>query len=504
MTPEPIKGKIKTKKITLISLYGHLLNIGSRQISSYLKEQGHKVNLLFLPLDDRNPKNFSKRTFSPELLNEVKEFCKDSDVIGISLMSGHLKAAIQITNLLDNKKVVWGGIHPTVCPEECMKYTNILCIGEGEEAMLDFINNPEKTDIPNFWFKKNGKIIKNEVRCLNADLDRFPDPDYDLTTHYISSNNKIISLTKEIMKQMAWIEAGLIKHYVLTSRGCPHSCTFCSNSLLQNIYKNKGPFLRKRSIERVIGEMEFIKKEFPYIGSMGIMDETFFLRTADEIKHFSELYKEKIGLPLQVEFSPGTFSEEKFKYMVDAGLKGIQMGVQTISDRVNYEVFKRYQKRETVENIVKVMDKYKNKLDFCHFHFITHNPFETKEEFKETIRFALNLPKGFYIGRFPLKYFPGIQLRESAKEKGFLNEINTDTFGWLDIRQFKDADYLNYLFVFLASLKNRNIINPYSKTKAKPFIDFLLTPFFVKLVDRPFILKPTYLLFSKMQKTQDF
>ena len=483
-------------KITIISPYEDLMSFATRNISAYLKEKNHEVKILFLPIEDDNPFAFNK-TYSDELLTQIKSFCEKSDMIAISLMTIHFEHVKKITKTLKSKKIILGGIHPTLFPEECLKHANIVCVGEGEEAITELADNPERTDIKNLIFNKNGKIIKNEVRHFNIDFSKFPNPDYDIETHYISSNDEIIPLTVEEIEKRMWIERGQKKYCVITTKGCPGTCTFCSNSKLMEIYKGKGSYIRKRSISAVIKELERAKKLFPFIQRIGIMDETFFVRSLEEVKEFCKEYKEKIGLPLTVDVSPMTYSEEKYKLLVEAGVIGVQMGVQTGSETFRYETFKRYHTNAQVINTVDSIKRCSNDLEFCHVHFLTHNPLESNEDFVKTIKLALDLPNKFFIGRFPIKFFPGLEITKIAESRGI--EVKEVT-SYKDVRQFSETNYLNHLFMLLSSVKNRNIIKPYKVTKARFLIDFMLKPCVVTFFDRPIFLKPAgYLMTCYMR-----
>ena len=84
------------------------------------------------------------------------------------------------------KKIIWGGPHCTFMPDSVAneKDIDIICIGEGEEALLTLMNridsNEAYNNIPNLWIKNGQEWIKNDVAHLESDLDKYPFPDRDL------------------------------------------------------------------------------------------------------------------------------------------------------------------------------------------------------------------------------------------------------------------------------------------------------------------------------------
>lgn len=110
--------------IALISPYPDLHAFGIRTISACLKREGHDVNLFLLP------KQFTER-YENRTLNEIVNLSKKSNLIGISLMTNFFDNAIQITQKLKENydiPILWGGIHPTIRPEECLNYADMVCI----------------------------------------------------------------------------------------------------------------------------------------------------------------------------------------------------------------------------------------------------------------------------------------------------------------------------------------------------------------------------------------
>ena len=181
-------------KITLISLSpstGKMIGYGVRLLSACLKKEGHDVLILFLPIENYE-------SVEEKILENIVQTAKDSNLIGISLMTDNFKHAVQLNAHLKNKidvPIIWGGIHPTIEPQECLNYTEMVCIGEGEKSIVELAerieNNKAYHNIPGIWINKHKKIIKNALPPLSNNLDKIPFQDIDHENHYILLNGSI-------------------------------------------------------------------------------------------------------------------------------------------------------------------------------------------------------------------------------------------------------------------------------------------------------------------------
>ena len=407
-------------KITLISIATHPSDQGIRTICSVLKKAGHDVTLIFMILGEDYSKNYTKKE-----LHQLANLCKDSQLIGINSFASTVKRAVRIITFLKNlnKPIVYGGVHATVCPENCIKYSDIVCVGEGEGAILDLVNALEKNKpidkIKNLWIRKSDKIIKNPVRNIIDNVDEIPFPDYELENHFILEKGKIRKFKEEDLE-------GAI--FFLTGRGCPYGCDYCSNSLFNELYKSKRKqILRWHSPEYIINGILYLKKKFPSLSFFDIRDDTFSLRSLEDIKNFCRLYKEKINMRFKCLGDPRTITEEKIRLLVDAGCTDIIIGIQG-EERVNREIYHRNQINADVLRAGKILNKYKNKL-LVMYDVISSNPYEKSEDIINLIRLLQKIPKPYYLSVNNLVFFPGTKLYKRARQEGL-------------IKNEKDAAYL--------------------------------------------------------------
>lgn len=398
-------------KISLISVDGHV-SLGIRYLSSKLKADGHNVKLIFLPY-------MTSEVYSKQVLNGSREICVDSDIIGISSMAYSSNKAMQIATFLKDLDAlsIWGGVFPTIYPDICLKYVDIVCIGEGEEAISELVHKivrgEDFKNTMNFSFNNRNGIIRNPVRPLIQDLDSVPFPDYDLSTQYILENNKFILMEERHFLRSNRRFGGFT---VFNMRGCPYSCTYCINNALKELYPDQ-KVIRKNSIQYVIEQMKEIKKRFPSVERIRIDDDSFFVRSPEEIRAFAGLYKKEVNLPFECNTDPLTISEEKMELLVNSGLKHIVMGVQSGSARISGEIFARPFTREVCLKAAKIINGYYPKLEVT-YDFIVLNPFEKEGDIIETLDLIKKLPKPFYNSINCMAFFPGSRIYKMAQDAG--------------------------------------------------------------------------------------
>jgi len=385
--------------------------LGIRHLSAYLRRIGHKVNILFLCKPYGKKENETEITQTIELIKKLKP-----DLIGIGLMSNHFFRAVALTQAIKKNgglpPVIWGGIHPTTRPRECLNFADMVCVGEGELMMEKLMNNFDEfrnLKIEGLWYKDGNKIMEGEAGKLVPDINILPYPDYDLDNQYILRQGKIFPLSGEILKQYSPASVGA--HRLMSSRGCPNACAYCCNSVFKKLYAGK--HLRWRSVDNFIGEMAEVKNKFPFVKRFKIADDNFATNNIEWIKEFNKQYKQKINLPFYCNVSPLTANEEKMDLLVDAGLNHVQIGLQSGSDRVNSQVYHRPINAGHFKKAVKLFEKYKGRLTFI-VDVIVDNPYELEEDTIETINVLNQIKKPFMVNMFSLTLFPGTDLHQQA------------------------------------------------------------------------------------------
>ena len=365
---------------------------GSRLISALLKQSGYSVTNIFLARS--NPFNYEKSELM--MLNPILE---TTQLVLIGVYSSYVLRAIDITKYIKRTfpeiKIVWGGPHCIAAPEMALEFADGVCFSEGDQAVIAFVDkmaaDEDYSDIPNMAFRKGDKNIINKVLPPFKELDSLPFYDYDFNDSYLL-DEQLVPLNKEIMKErFAYYPFYEPTFYFLSSRGCPNKCTYCNNSRYISMFGKNA--IRFHSVDRIFSELEMYLKKLDFFKYVLIADDDFFMRPLDQIEDFAKQYKEKIGIPLGVAVSPNTYSSKKMRLLVDAGLRFIQMGVQTGSQRVLDDVFKRNTNVKKTRSVIRELTEYKksDNIDLL-VDFIIDNPYETREDVFLTYQSLLELP----------------------------------------------------------------------------------------------------------------
>ena len=425
--------------VTLISPYPDITSFGIRGISSFLRNNDVQTRIVFLPDPLGDDLKEGVQRYPAEVLEELARLVSDSDLIGIGLMTNYLDNAIQITRHLRQTihvPILWGGVHATIRPEECIEFADLVCVGEGEEAVLDIVRqlegNKSLSKIPNIWSKKNTTVIRNAPRPLTRNLDDFPIPDYSCLNHFVYHDRNLLPLTPARMEMFfsrgtVSKHLGKIGYQTMTGRGCPHKCSYCINDAVKKLYGPVG-YLRWRSPLHVINELREAKRMFPFLDFIWISDDAFFSRSLSSLRQFCELYRQEIGLPFSCLASPLTVTKEKMEILVDAGLIYLQMGVQTGSSRIQ-ELFNRQSmNNEVMLSAMNIIHDYRDRMDPPSYDFILDVPYETLEDKMESLRFIARIPKPFRLQPFSLVLYPGTRLHDLATADGLIRNENRDIY----------------------------------------------------------------------------
>mgnify|MGYP001576261117 CR=1 FL=1 len=425
-------------RITLISLYPDLKAFGLRTLSACLKKEGHDVQLIFLQ------KRFNEK-YKDRDLNLLVEISKESDLIGISLMTNFFDSAVQITQALKNNcniPVLWGGVHSTIRPEECLNYADMVCVGEGESSLVELAKRIKEGenyyDIRGIWFKDKLKIIKNQASSLVPELDAIPYQDYDFKTHYILDKGHFYQMDAERLNR-DWSGT----YTTMATRGCPFGCSYCCNNTFNRMYAGQ-KLIRKRTIDNIMRELVEVKNRLPFIDCILFDDDAFLLLYSEsEIYEFCERYKKEIGLQLRITgIAPSALTRNKLSLLVDAGLITIKMGIQSASERTK-RLYGRFHSNDEVEKAARIINEFKYKIKMPHYDIILDNPWETNEDLIETLMFLAKIPPPYQVQYFSLTFYPGTELYEKAKRDGIITN---------DLQDVYRKDYFNFKKTYLKRL----------------------------------------------------
>lgn len=308
-------------------------NRGVAILSSCLKKEGHDAGLIHIsrPIDKK------------EFIRRVKE--QKPDLAAFSFTSNMLPQVRRFSLWLKETRIraLHGGMHPTVAPEDCfgMEGVSAVCRGEGEGAIVDFCKAMESgrsaRAIPNIWVREDGKIYKNPCRNLVENLDALPYPDYGLFNY-------------------ASLEEGFVHKILVTqaSRGCSYSCTYCCNPVLVSLYKDGGKFLRHYSVDRLLDEIAWGLKKYPFLKEVRFYDDTL---TQDKgwFAEFAYKYKERIGLPYSGNERVENIDMDTVSALKDSGCVSLDIGIESGSRLIRERYMNRHMTGEKIVDAFKLL-----------------------------------------------------------------------------------------------------------------------------------------------------
>jgi len=330
------------------------------------------------------------------------------DLVGVTAVTPLIYEAWEVAAQVKERGAitVLGGPHPTLLPDESLERpeVDIVVRGEGEETIVELAQALEEGSdlegVLGISFKK-GTIVHNPSRPLSEDLDSLPFP-----AHHLFKIERYTNLQP--------LTDGLDPHAraytIVTSRGCPYGCIFCSKAIT-------GRTWRPRSPENVVAEWRWLVKDLGAT-EIGITDDVMTLDAKRAKRICRLLIQEGLNhIPwitvhgIRVD----DVDEELLHLMKEAGCKRVGFGVESGSQRVlDY-----MKKGQTIEEVRRAFRWSKEAgLETMGF-FIFGMPTETEETMEATIRLALELDPDLANFMIAAPY-PGTELYEIILHEGNL------------------------------------------------------------------------------------
>jgi anaerobic magnesium-protoporphyrin IX monomethyl ester cyclase len=364
---------------------------GPMYISSTLKINGHKCDLLVLA-EEKN------------ILEEIEKI--NPDAIFVSCMTGPHKQYIKFLSELKKRMsipVVMGGPHPTFFPEVLKEDAiDYICIGEGESFVVDFANALDAASgfeaIPNLGWKTDDKeCIFNPVRNFVANLDDLPFPDRQL--YY---------------KRYPAIEKYPTKRF-LAARGCPYNCTFCFNHVYKSLYHGKGNYVRYRSLDNIIREIDFVRRNYR-TKTVRFSDDTF---TLDKkwLLSFLGAYSAEISLPFTCLVRANELDAEIVAALKKSGCVNVFFGLESGNEKIRNSLLKKNLTNEQIRNAASLLKE--NGIPFGTYNMLGF-PGETLANVFETIALNQEICTD-YPSSTILQPYPGTEVADYAIKAGYLS-----------------------------------------------------------------------------------
>ncbi|MFH1850442.1 MAG: radical SAM protein [archaeon] len=340
--------------------------LGVAYLAASLRQAGFPVDIL-------DP-TFGGESYAKKELGRRK-----FDVFGVSAYTKNYESGLELARLAraHNPKcrIVFGGVHPTILGDEVIQepLVDIVVLGEAEETIVDLAVALSKgkplSEVKGIIYKENGRPRTTAPRSLIRDLDKIPFPARDLLPmrEYLNANYGRAAWS---VKQPATS--------VITSRGCPYRCTYCSSHLMF------GRTVRFRSPENIVGEIRALIRDYGIRG-LTFVDDTFTLK-ADRIEGLHALLKkESIRIEWICNGRVDTVTKDMLRTMKKSGCEVIAFGVESGNQRILDDILHKNLKLARVREVFRWCRELKIKTDA---YFMIGIPGETLQDIRNTIRFA--------------------------------------------------------------------------------------------------------------------
>ncbi len=366
--------------------------LGIAYMAAVLRENNIDVDMIDASAEDMNFEEFKD------------EFIKrDPDLVAITALTPTIGKALDSAKVIKDAKpetiVVMGGYHPTFNFEETLNDENVDIVirGEGEYILLDLVetleNKGDLKDVKGIVYLDETKepgdqMVINPVRHPEADLDKIPYPALDLLP---MDKYKLLDMDTHMTT-------------MITTRGCPMQCSFCSSSAMH------GKFIRERSTKNIVDEIEYLKDEFN-IQTIAFMDDTFTLNKQKVMDICNEIIKRDLNIKWGCTARVDTMDEEVLTKMRESGCITIFIGVES----ADQQSLDRMNKNTTVEKIVTAF-KVARKTGMRTIASVALGmPNDTKKSMNRTIKFVHSLKPNYAIYTLATPY-PGTKFYQEAFE----------------------------------------------------------------------------------------
>ncbi|MGB2879517.1 MAG: radical SAM protein [Candidatus Omnitrophota bacterium] len=400
-------------------------NLGLGYIAAYLRNHGHQVliiDALAYGKDRFSRLNIGKQTVCQKglLPKDITNLIPaNTNLIGISIpfsnmahVAKELSAAIK--NRFPKIPLVLGGVYPSTSPQKALTAdVDYLVRGEGEIPMLNLANKLEPENIKGLFFRSKSGLVDNGQSEVISNLDDIPFPARDLM------------MMNEYLEFSPRRERGKRTLSIITSRGCPFDCNFCS------VHPVCGYKWRARSPENVIAEIKEGMEKYK-VNHVEFEDDNLTL----DIDRAAAIFDSLIALPEKITWSAHNgvridrLDEQLIKKFKKSGCLRLNLAVESGNKELLDKMNKKLDLKK-VEEIVKICGKlgiYTSAFLLIGF------PGETKESFKETIKFVRKL-KRLGLSKtspFIVNPYPGTNLYEYCKINNYLKADAEEHIYFLD------------------------------------------------------------------------
>ncbi len=381
-------------------------SLGLAYIAAVSEKQGDEVRILDMEVE------------STPLRQVVKEHAPE--VIGITANTIQIKATWRVAQELKEitgAPIVLGGPHPTFLPAESVERpeVDIVVRSEGEMTWVDLCAHLESGEplegVQGISYQQNREVVHNPDRPVVTDVDSLPFPAYHLFKMDYYTN---------LQPTLDHIEGG--SYSILTSRGCPYRCTYCSQILPRR--------WRARSPENVVTEWSWLVKDLG-AKEIGVLDDSFNIDRERVLAICDLIIGEGLNHVPWIMINgirANLVDEELLGRMREAGCIRTAFGVESGNQQILDTVIDKHLTLDQVRAAFKAAKAVG--METIGF-FIIGLPGETEETMEDTIRFAIELDP--VVANFSMATpFPGTEMYNQVLDNGRLLVEDWDDFAFFE------------------------------------------------------------------------
>lgn len=412
------------------------IQFGISYISSVLKKQGHRTELFIV----------SKGTKDKELDRIIDDF-KPQLICATTVFREYWRIAATakyIKTKYPSIFILAGGPHITLNPEEAINESfDAICIGEGERPVSELVGQLQKGNRPqgikNMWIKTGDGIERNCTRDYVQDIDTIPFPDRQMWQKWIKNKNT--------------------PHAVILGRGCPYDCSYCCNHALRKV--SGGKYVRFRSPENIIGEIDQLLKEFPdtntiYLEAEAInLDVKFLEDFCNKLEEYNKTLEKPVFYGANFRVIPSQDASNIFLLFRKANISYVNIGLESGSERIRKEVMKRNYSNDDVKKVVKLAKRFRL---YIMLYVMIGIPTETMDDFRETIGLVRECKPNFLQLNVFCPY-PGTDLYEYCFKNGLIKGEVKDrgrTVATMDLPGFSRKQIQKQYYRFFPNVYSKN------------------------------------------------
>ncbi|OGY46834.1 MAG: hypothetical protein A3J62_03670 [Candidatus Buchananbacteria bacterium RIFCSPHIGHO2_02_FULL_38_8] len=406
--------------------YDSSVSVGLLSIATYLESKGVDIEII-------------DGARQPNYIDLIKEKIKDCNYVGISAMTTQISNALAVSRLIKeinpDCKVVFGGTHSTFFVKDTASHplVDIVGFGEGEITFYEIVQGNNLDEIKGIAYKKDGEVVINPPRELHnpASMPLF--------------NWELVD--REVLHRISIVPS-------LTSRGCPHRCTFCINAILKNHW-------RFRTVEQVLKDLEIIKqKEYFKNKVLRFWDENFFVDIDRAKKIIDGMIERNLIIPWETTvradyIQEGKVDDEFMAKLKESGCYLLSFGAESGSPNI----LKKIKKDITPEQILNSAKMCLRHGIIPQYSFMIGLPGESKKDMMMTLELIDQLvklsDKVQILGPQAFRPYPGSELYDECLVAGWqapqtleqwahlveneLNYLTVQKFPWVKYKDFVES-----------------------------------------------------------------